>query len=354
VEARGADDDTGQDRSPDDRDGGADARDAAADLRELQIDARERVLDRWEAEIAARAAELQLLDRVEEEDRERERAWRADERERRRTEADARRDDAIERDIRRRQRDARGAHERASSGSTDGAADAPDSPDAGAVVATALQEDPPLEDKLRVILAAAVAIVPGCAAATVALTTTGRLETAASTAPWAADLDAAQLQAGCGPLPSAAGGGMVSTPDLSSDGRWPSFVGAAHPSATRGVVSVGLVLGGIGSGVLTVYSDVGGHLGAQARRVVDLLAALTAVTMERTLNRLTYEAQAQALQHALASRDVIGQAKGILMEQRATGAPETFEVLREVSQRLNIKVRDVAEHLVAHRRLPDA
>jgi AmiR/NasT family two-component response regulator len=52
-----------------------------------------------------------------------------------------------------------------------------------------------------------------------------------------------------------------------------------------------------------------------------------------------------ALHRALSTRDVIGQAKGILMERQRLSAGEAFDVLRRASQRLNIKVADLASHL---------
>ena len=51
------------------------------------------------------------------------------------------------------------------------------------------------------------------------------------------------------------------------------------------------------------------------------------------------------LSEAVASRDVIGQAKGILMERGRITAAEAFDVLRTASQRLNRKLRDIAEEL---------
>ena len=55
----------------------------------------------------------------------------------------------------------------------------------------------------------------------------------------------------------------------------------------------------------------------------------------------------------LASRDNIGQAKGILMAEQGIEADEAFRELRALSQARNVKVRDLAEHLVKHRRFPD-
>jgi AmiR/NasT family two-component response regulator len=52
------------------------------------------------------------------------------------------------------------------------------------------------------------------------------------------------------------------------------------------------------------------------------------------------------LNEALASRDVIGQAKGILMAQARCDPDEAFDILRAESQRRNVKLRDVAAGLV--------
>ena len=55
------------------------------------------------------------------------------------------------------------------------------------------------------------------------------------------------------------------------------------------------------------------------------------------------------LAEALESRDVIGQAKGILMERRGISADDAFDTLRRASQALNVKLAQVAETLVERR-----
>ena len=53
------------------------------------------------------------------------------------------------------------------------------------------------------------------------------------------------------------------------------------------------------------------------------------------------------LQEALETRDLIGQAKGILMERQHIDADRAFEILRRASQRSNVKLRDVAALIVS-------
>jgi AmiR/NasT family two-component response regulator len=49
---------------------------------------------------------------------------------------------------------------------------------------------------------------------------------------------------------------------------------------------------------------------------------------------------------------VIGQAKGILMERHRMSTGHAFAVLSGASQRLNLKLREVAEQLAATGELP--
>ena len=57
----------------------------------------------------------------------------------------------------------------------------------------------------------------------------------------------------------------------------------------------------------------------------------------------------QQFRSALASRDVIGQAKGMLMERFNIDAVAAFQLLRRLSQESNTRLVDIAERLVATR-----
>ena len=66
-------------------------------------------------------------------------------------------------------------------------------------------------------------------------------------------------------------------------------------------------------------------------------------------NALAYTAATRLndqLGEALASRDVIGQAKGILMARGAGTPNEAFDILRRASQRQNRKLREVAQDVI--------
>jgi AmiR/NasT family two-component response regulator len=92
-----------------------------------------------------------------------------------------------------------------------------------------------------------------------------------------------------------------------------------------------------------------GGLDEQDRDIALVLAAHASTALASTMACSAAELQVAQLGQALNSRDVIGQAKGILMERRKISADEAFDVLRRASQSLNIKLTQVAKTLVDRR-----
>lgn len=68
-----------------------------------------------------------------------------------------------------------------------------------------------------------------------------------------------------------------------------------------------------------------------------------ATPVDRTFDQLV--SQVENLQKALTNRDVIGQAKGVLMERFKITADEAFQLLVQRSQHENVKVADLAERV---------
>ena len=72
---------------------------------------------------------------------------------------------------------------------------------------------------------------------------------------------------------------------------------------------------------------------------------LFAENLDRVAEIVRLTLQNEGLHVALGHRSVIGQALGILMERHKIKDSEAFDMLREASQRLNIKLYDLAESL---------
>jgi len=82
----------------------------------------------------------------------------------------------------------------------------------------------------------------------------------------------------------------------------------------------------------------------RAKGVILASLASVAITAARSLE--DEERRIDNLHTALSSREIIGQAQGILMERERITADQAFDILRRASQFLNVKLREVAQNLV--------
>lgn len=98
--------------------------------------------------------------------------------------------------------------------------------------------------------------------------------------------------------------------------------------------------------------SVAGSWSESFRREASRLRA-EARCLEEALDRLLVlaetmlETASQQMAEALASRDVIGQAKGVLMERRRIGPDDAFQLLKRVSQERHVRIRELAEEVAA-------
>jgi AmiR/NasT family two-component response regulator len=80
--------------------------------------------------------------------------------------------------------------------------------------------------------------------------------------------------------------------------------------------------------------------GPQSRTIGSIFAAHSSVAWNSARRD-------EQLKQALATRDNIGQAKGMIMERYAVDAVQAFAVLRKLSQDSNVPLHQVASELVA-------
>ncbi|MEH3132621.1 MAG: GAF and ANTAR domain-containing protein [Mycolicibacterium neoaurum] len=155
-------------------------------------------------------------------------------------------------------------------------------------------------------------------------------------------VDAVQRETGQGPcLAAARGGGVIRVDDLENESRWPGFGSAALArTPVRSVLSVHM----FGSEIppmaaMNFHAERRDAFTDESVEMAQILAAHA--TMAWNLQR-----REQQFSTALLSRDVIGQAKGMLMERFAVDAYEAFELLKRMSQESNVKLATVAEKIV--------
>ena len=146
--------------------------------------------------------------------------------------------------------------------------------------------------------------------------------------------------------------GVVVVDDLATDQRWPAWRAAATGHGYRSLLGYRLYAGATSFGALDLYSRRPHAFGDDARAAGLALAAHAALALANMLHELADAGRITGLQNALASRDLIGQAKGILMERHRVTAETAFDRLRIASQRSNRPLREVADAVVRTGDLP--
>jgi GAF domain-containing protein len=135
--------------------------------------------------------------------------------------------------------------------------------------------------------------------------------------------------------------------DLASQARrWPTFVPAALSVGVRSVAALPLRLRSVTIGALNLARDVAGALEPEDQRLAQALAdvATIGILQQRSAHRSAR--LAEQLQHALNSRVVIEQAKGILAERRGVNMDAAFDELRRHARNSNTKLGDYARTVV--------
>ncbi|WP_448640291.1 ANTAR domain-containing protein [Geodermatophilus sp. URMC 63] len=159
--------------------------------------------------------------------------------------------------------------------------------------------------------------------------------------------DGRQVQAGEGPCWDAYRvGSVVVTDDVVTDPRWPGLAPLVAAGPVCSVLAVPLHEDGAASGAINVYSGRTGAFGLAGRRIAELAAAAVAGVLQNVAEREAMQQLAVNLERALGSRAVIDQAKGILMVRLGVNADEAFARLVTLSNRHNVKVRDLATLVV--------
>jgi len=211
-----------------------------------------------------------------------------------------------------------------------------------------------LTEVLTEIAGIARGAMPGSEASSITLIRGEKAFTAAFDGQMAMDADELQYQRGYGPCLGAGRAGQVFLiKDMRSEQRWPDY--AQHVSA-HGVgssLSVPLPFQGVTIGALNNYAAAPGAFGQADIAVGQEVAAWVALAVGNADMIARTADDLAGMRAAMASRAVIEQAKGILMERRKVTEDQAFTALSHASQNTNIRLRDVADELVRTGALPE-
>ncbi|SDU91865.1 GAF domain-containing protein [Microlunatus sagamiharensis] len=196
------------------------------------------------------------------------------------------------------------------------------------------------------LVAAAVAIIPGVEHASLSMVQRRReVRSDYPSSELPARVDAIQNEVGEGPcLDAIYEEQTVRVPDMLHEPRWPRFAKRAHDAGAGSMLSFQLYVQDDNLGSLNLYNTRANGFDDESEQVGLLFASHAAVAYADSK-------KISSMGRALASRDLIGQAKGMLMERYHLDADRAFGVLTRVSQATHRPLREIAEELATTGRL---
>ncbi|HSK55624.1 MAG TPA: GAF and ANTAR domain-containing protein [Jiangellales bacterium] len=211
-----------------------------------------------------------------------------------------------------------------------------------------------LPTALQRVVDLAVRTVPGCQAAGITLLRDGRPTTAAYTDERTLAVDRQQYDQGGGPCLDAASNRRINRVDVEEAAeRWPGFAVAARGIGIRSFLAAPVAVRDTPLGALNLYSPDPDGFSAVDEAFLGLFTAQAGIVLAGHQRNAEARALATQMREAMASRAVIEQAKGVLVERYRTDPETAFAMLRRESQDRNVKLRELAEALVARATLAD-
>jgi GAF domain-containing protein len=196
-----------------------------------------------------------------------------------------------------------------------------------------------LQPTLDAIVTNAAATHPAARDAGLILFVSGQLISQAVTGHTPQALDVKQQETGDGPCIEAAREQvMIQVSDTTDDDRWPQFCADAQASGVRSMLCAPLWINEQRLGTLTLYAPQPAAFGKQDIQLIELFAALAALALADAQHN-------EQLRQAMTTRDIIGQAMGILMERYKVDSDAAFRALARASQARKMKVSAIARHL---------
>ena len=211
-----------------------------------------------------------------------------------------------------------------------------------AAIARQLVHEPDTQHTLQRIVELAAANLDGEVYASVSLVRQRRqVDTPASSDERATRADQLQYEANQGPcLDAIWEQDTFQIDDMTTEQRYPDWSRrVAEQTGMRSSLSLQLFTNADSLGALNLYSPQPQAFDAETRGEGLAFVAHAAVALRSAQTE-------QHLRAAMATRNLIGQAQGILMERYKMTAEQAFAVLSRISQQSNVKLRDVAQRLI--------
>ena len=141
-------------------------------------------------------------------------------------------------------------------------------------------------------------------------------------------------------------GRVVRVDDTTTDVRWPRWNEAASGLGVRSVLSAPLLMGEESIGAMKVYCERPGNYGPHDEQVMRLLAAQAAILLANAQSLAEARRLSRRLTAALASRDAVSQATGVLLARGAVSQQDAFATLAATARSSASPLEEVARALL--------
>lgn len=128
--------------------------------------------------------------------------------------------------------------------------------------------------------------------------------------------------------------------------RWPGYADRVAEAGLNGVVGAPMNAFGRTIGVINTYRSSADPWSQEDLEAAEIIAAIGAGYVVHANAMRAQHDLTEHLQAAIDSRDLIGQAKGVIMSHTGVDSDVAFSRLRQLSQQQNRKLRDVARQII--------
>ena len=216
--------------------------------------------------------------------------------------------------------------------------------EAFAEISRVLLAEPDVQRTLEKMCVLLVETVDGCEHSVVTVVTDHDLRSPAANDAVGPAVDAIQLEVDEGPCVEAIREHhTVVTDDLTTETRWPRFsTRAAEATGVRSMLSFRMFLDADTLGSLNLYSKRPAAFGEESVAVGTIFAAHASVALRAARAR----EDLARLRDVVEARELIGQAKGILMGRQGITSQAAMDILCRGANRLKIELRELARRVV--------
>lgn len=222
-------------------------------------------------------------------------------------------------------------------------------------IVEALVGDFDVIEALTVLSARCIELLDTAAAGILLADSEGRLRVIGASTEQIQLLELFQVQNEQGPcLDCYRTGAVVSHADLTTPSPWPEFAAESVRAGYPSVCAIPLRLHSVVLGCLNLFMVQPVELSDGDVVLAQALADVASITISQDQATRDAALREGHLQHALDSRIVIEQAKGMIAERGRTDMDDAFARLRAYARNNNRRLTDVAEELVAGNRALEA